>query len=76
MKMACLLKKELDINFVEDVFWTDSEVVLGYITITIKRFKTFVEGLKPLWPIESSKLRRELMFSSGVTFLLMMHQGA
>ena len=42
MKIACLLKKELDINCVDEVFWTDSKVVLGYITNTVKRFKTFV----------------------------------
>ena len=42
MKIACLLKKELDINCVDEVFWTDSKVVLGYITNTIKRFKIFV----------------------------------
>ena len=41
MKMACLLKKELDINFVDEVFWTDSKVILGCITNTVKRFKTF-----------------------------------
>ena len=40
--MACLLKKELDISCVDEVFWTDSKVVLGYITNTVKRFKTFV----------------------------------
>ena len=42
MKMACLLKKEFDINCADEVFWTDSKVVLGYITNTIKRFETFV----------------------------------
>ena len=42
VKMACLLKKELDISCVDEVFWTDSKVVLGYITNTVKRFKTFV----------------------------------
>ena len=42
MKIACLLKKELDINCVDEVFWTDSKVVLGYITNTAKRFRTFV----------------------------------
>ena len=40
--MTCLYKKELDINCVDEVFWTDSKVVLGYITNTVKRFKTFV----------------------------------
>ena len=42
VKMACLLKKELDIDCVDEVFWTDSKVVLDYINNTIKRFKTFV----------------------------------
>ena len=42
VKMACLLKKELDINCVHEVFWTDSKVVLASITNTVKRFKTFV----------------------------------
>ena len=42
VKMACLLKKKLDINCVDEVFWTDRKVVLGYITNIIKRFKIFV----------------------------------
>ena len=42
MKMTCLLKKPLDINCVNEVFWIDTKVVLGYITNTVKRFKTFV----------------------------------
>ena len=42
MKMTCLLKKELDINCANEVFWIDTKVVLGYITNTVKRFKTFV----------------------------------
>ena len=74
VKIACLSKKELDVNCVHEKFWTDSKVVLGYITNTIK-------SLKPLLLIESRKLRRKLMLSSGVTFqlkkiLLMMHQEA
>ena len=74
VKIACLSKKELDVNCVHEKFWTDCKVVLGYITNTIK-------SLKPLVLIESRKLRRKLMLSSGVTFqlkkiLLMMHQEA
>ena len=42
LKMACLLKKELDISCVDEVFWTDSKVVLGSITNAVKRLKTFV----------------------------------
>ena len=42
LKMACLLQKQLDINCVNEVFWTDNKVVLGNIPNTVKRFKTFV----------------------------------
>ena len=41
VKMVCLLKKELDINFLNVVFWTDSKAILRYITNTVKRLKTF-----------------------------------
>ena len=40
--MASLLKKELDLNEVEERFWTDSKVVLGYITNDVRPFKIFV----------------------------------
>ena len=42
VKMACLLKKELNLGEVEEWFWTDSKVVLGYIKNDVRRFKTFV----------------------------------
>ena len=38
VKVASLLKKELDLNEVEEKFWTDSKVVLGYITNNVRRF--------------------------------------
>ena len=47
VKIACLLKKELDINCIEEVFGTDSKVVLGNITNTVKRFKAFVANKVP-----------------------------
>ena len=42
VKMACLLKKELNLGEVNLYFWTDSKVVLGYIRNDTRRFKTFV----------------------------------
>ena len=42
VKMACLLKKELNLGEVAKWFWTDSKVVLGYIKNDVRRFKTFV----------------------------------
>ena len=39
VKMACFLNM---LSCVDEVFWTDSKVVLRYITNTVKRFKTFV----------------------------------
>ncbi|XP_063878734.1 uncharacterized protein LOC135110395 [Scylla paramamosain] len=37
-----LLKGELEYNNVEEVFWTDSKVVLGYIANEAKRFHVYV----------------------------------
>ncbi|KAL0149906.1 hypothetical protein M9458_054789 [Cirrhinus mrigala] len=42
VEMSSVLKKELDYTVVEEMFWTDSEVVLGYISNEARRFHTFV----------------------------------
>ena len=42
VKMACLIRKELNFGNIAEKFWTDSQVVLAYIRSTTKRFKVFV----------------------------------
>ena len=42
VKISALLKKELQINCDKEIFWTDSEVTLGYIRNESKKFKIFV----------------------------------
>ena len=42
VKIAVRLRQELDVEVHDEVFWTDSRVVLGCIQNTKKRFKTFV----------------------------------
>ena len=42
VKLACLLKKELNLGKINHYFWADSKVVLGYIRNNTRRFKTFV----------------------------------
>ena len=42
IKMAKLLKKKLNIDCLQETFWSDSKVVLGYIRNTTKKFKIFV----------------------------------
>ena len=37
-----MLREELDIHISSEVFWTDSQVVLGYINNDSRRFKIFV----------------------------------
>ena len=37
-----MLKDELDIHVHDEVFWTDSQVVLGYINSDVHCFKVFV----------------------------------
>ncbi|XP_057316876.1 uncharacterized protein LOC130657906 [Hydractinia symbiolongicarpus] len=41
-KVATQLKMELNINLLSEVFWTDSKVVLGYITNQSRKFRLFV----------------------------------
>ena len=42
VKIALLLREELDIEINKLYFWTDSKEVLGYISNSSKRFKIFV----------------------------------
>ena len=42
VKVACLLKKEWQINVLKERFWTASQVLLAYIRSNSKQFKVFV----------------------------------
>ena len=42
VKVELLLPEELDIEINKKHFWTDSKVVLGYISNSSKRFKIFI----------------------------------
>ncbi|XP_022102427.1 uncharacterized protein LOC110985605 [Acanthaster planci] len=42
VRVSALLQKELDYKEYSEVFWTDSQVVLGYIANDARRFHTFV----------------------------------
>ena len=42
VKLACLLRKELQTDGLKERFWTDSQVVLVYIGNNSKQFKVFV----------------------------------
>ena len=42
VKISKMLKNELDIHVDDEIFWTDSKVVLGYINSDVCRFKVFV----------------------------------
>ena len=37
-----MLRRELDIPVASEEFWTDSQVVLGYVSNEARRFKSFV----------------------------------
>ncbi len=41
-KVSNLLNKELDISSVDNVYWSDSKIALGYISNETKRFRVFV----------------------------------
>ena len=42
VKISVLLRKKLQFLNVKETFWTDSEVVLGYIRNESRKFKVFV----------------------------------
>ena len=42
VRIAALIKKELDVCLTEEIFWTDSKVVLGYLANEARRFHVFV----------------------------------
>ena len=42
VKISKMLKNELDIYVDDEIFWTDSKIVLGYINSNVRRFKVFV----------------------------------
>ena len=42
VEVACLLRKELQIDGLKERFQTDSQVVIAYIMSNSKRFKVFV----------------------------------
>lgn len=42
VKSSVQLQQELDLEELEDVYWTDSQVVLGYIANETRRFHVFV----------------------------------
>ena len=42
VKVAAMLKEELDFKDIPTTYWTDSSIVLGYINNEHKRFRTYV----------------------------------
>ena len=42
VKVSAFLNQELDYDSISNVFWTDSTVVLGYISNEARRFHVFV----------------------------------
>ena len=41
-KMLAIIRKELQYEDIVEYYWTDSQIVLGYLRNTNKRFKVFV----------------------------------
>lgn len=42
VRVSDMLKKEFEVECTQEVFWTDSKVVLGYISNEARRFHVFV----------------------------------
>ena len=55
VRVAVMIRQELDIRVDEETFWTDSQVVLAYLKNDVKRFKTFVANRIQLIKDRSSR---------------------
>lgn len=42
LKISCMLWKELEYVMMDEIFWIDSKMVLGYINNDVRRFYIFV----------------------------------
>ena len=42
VRVGIMLKEELNINNIKDVYWTDNKIVLGYISNDTRRFRVYV----------------------------------
>ena len=60
-KISAHLKRELNYEEIEEVFWTDSRVVLGYIANESRRFHTFVANRVQQIQEAISKIKKVLL---------------
>lgn len=63
INVGLTIRRELDYEKVAEVFWTDSQVVLGYI----KNNDTTQNAFTSSWPIGYSRLEITAPLSSGDT---------
>ena len=63
VKVSDMLRRELDIPVASEELWTDSQIVLVYISNEARRFKTFVANRVQLIK-EITKVRQWLYISS------------
>ena len=42
VKISRMIREEIDVHINDEIFWTDSQVVLGYINSDVQHFKIFV----------------------------------
>ena len=42
VKISRMIREEIDVHINDEIFWTGSQVVLGYINSDVQRFKIFV----------------------------------
>ena len=68
VNISMMLKEELDIHITSESFWTDSQVVLGYINNESRRFSLIVCNLS-----ETTQMSNNGSMYQHVTILLMMH---
>ncbi|KAL1255341.1 hypothetical protein QQF64_013402 [Cirrhinus molitorella] len=65
VRIGDVLKRELEIEHLQEYYWTDSKVVLGYVNNDAKRFHTFVANR--IQHIRSSTIPEQWLHVSSAT---------
>ena len=74
VKVSEMIRVEIDVHINDEIFWTDNQIVLGYINSDVQRFKTFVANR--VQKIRNQTDKRQWHFVETTNILQMMPQEA
>ena len=74
VKLSRMMREEIDVHINDEIFWTDSQIVLGYINSDVQLFKIFVANR--VQKIRNQTDKRQWHYVETTNILQMMPQEA